>query len=432
MKKHLQSLFKSEIFRNSSILISGTAFAQLIPILLRPILARTFTPEVFGAYSVYSSLIGMLIVISSFKYELAIIIPRKDKEAAGVFFLTIFLNLIFNLFLLLVIVIWKTKILQALNLSESFGIYLFFVPLGTFLLSFYQSINYWLIRKKKFFPITINKFVRRGFEGTSQIIFKFTNVFHGLIFGDIIGHISNVISGIYQGVRSGLTVNLFSWTKVKYVLSKYSEYPKFNVVPSLMSACSYLLPAIMINKFYSAENAGFFDQSKLLLSIPLALIASSIANVLLQRVSEKNKLNLSIKKDLISVLVFVLLAVVFEIGIIFFWAEDLFRIFFGPKWVLSGTISKILVWAFAFNFIVTSFSSIFISLKKIKLLSFWQLFYFISILSLFWFNNLSFYPFLRLYVLIEVVCSTVITILMVYLVVQYEKQVAVFELSTKS
>lgn len=377
----------------------------------------------FGAYAVYSSLIGILIVISSFKYELAIIIPRKDKEAAGVFFLTIFLNLIFNLLLFLVIIIWKTKILHALNLSETFGIYLFFVPLGTFLLSFYQSINYWLLREKKFFPITINKFVRRGFEGSSQLVFKYTNVFHGLIFGDIIGHISNVISGIYQGVKSGLTIKLFSWSKIKYVLSKYSEYPKFNVVPSLMSACSYLLPALMIAKFYTAENAGFFDQSKLLLSIPLALIASSLANVLLQRVTEKNKLNISISKDLISILIFVLLAVVFEIGIILFWAEDLFRIFFGPKWILSGTISKILVWAFAFNFIVSSFSSIFISLKKIKLLSVWQLVYFLSIISLIFFKYLPFSSFLKVYTLIEVFCSSVITVFMVFIVINYEKRI---------
>lgn len=424
MKKHLQNLFKSELFRNSSILISGTAFAQLIPILLRPILSRTFSPEMFGAYSVYSSLIGMLIVISSFKYELAIIIPRKDKEAAGIFFLTIFLNLIFNLFLLLIIIFWKSKILHALNFSESFGIYLFLVPLGTFLLSFYQSINYWLIRKKKFFPITVNKFVRRGFEGTSQITFKFLNISHGLIFGDIIGHISNVISGIYQGVRSGLTINLLSSAKLKYVLSKYSEYPKYNVIPSLMSACSYLLPAIMINKFYSAENAGFFDQSKLLLSIPLSLVASSIANVLLQRISDKSKSNLSIRKDLSSVLIFVLLAVAFEIVIILIWGEDIFRIFFGLKWVFSGTISKILVWAFAYNFIVTSFSSVFISLKKIKLLSIWQFFYFISILSLFWFNNLAFDSFLKLYVIIELLCSSIITMFIFYVVLNYEKQIS--------
>ena len=161
----------------------------------------------------------------------------------------------------------------------------------------------------------------------------------------------------------------------------------------------------------------------MLLSVPLAIIASSISNVLLQRVSEKNKENLSIRKDLISILIFVAGGVIIEIGIIIFWAEDLFKILFGNKWLYSGTISKILVWAFAFNFIVSSFSSIFISLNKIKLLSIWQLFYFLAILSLFFFNNFSFNNFLKVYVVIEVICCSIITMLMFFVVIKYEKLV---------
>jgi O-antigen/teichoic acid export membrane protein len=263
--------------------------------------------------------------------------------------------------------------------------------------------------------------MRRGFEGSSQIIFKFLKISHGLVFGDLIGQSANLISGVYQGTKSGLSFRLFSPGKIKYVLHKYSDYPKFNIVPGFMSACSYLLPAIMINKFYSAENTGFFDLSKLLLSIPLALVASSISNVLLQRVSEKSKLKLSIRKDLISIFIFVALIVIFEVGIILFWAEDIFKIFFGNKWEFSGSISKILVWAFAFNFIVSSFSSIFISLNKIKLLSVWQLIYFVSILTLFFFNNLSFSNFLKVYVLIEVICCSLSTIFILYVVTNYER-----------
>jgi O-antigen/teichoic acid export membrane protein len=277
----------------------------------------------------------------------------------------------------------------------------------------------------------LNKFVRRGFEGASQIGFKFVNISHGLIYGDIIGHISNVISGIYQGSKSGLSFKLFSPGKIKYVLLKYSEYPKFNVIPGFMSALSYLLPAIMINKFYSAEYAGYFDQSKLLLSIPLALIASSISNVLLQRISEKNESKLSIRRDLTAVLFFAAFVVLFEIVIILIWAEDIFRIFLGVRWGFSGTISKTLVWAFAFNFIVTTFSSIFISLKKIKLLSVWQLFYFLAILSLFFFNNLSFSSFLKLYVIIEVICCSIISLFLLYVVINYEKMVSEIEYSKK-
>jgi O-antigen/teichoic acid export membrane protein len=137
-------------------LISGTAFAQLIPILLQPLLRRSFTPDTFGAYSVYMSLLGILIVISSLKYELAIILPEKDNEAMAVFFLSVILNFVFNLILFIVILIFKTQLLSILNLQQKFSIYLLLTPAGIFLFGFYQSINYWLIRKKGFMAISIN------------------------------------------------------------------------------------------------------------------------------------------------------------------------------------------------------------------------------------------------------------------------------------
>ena len=58
----------------------------------------------------------------------------------------------------------------------------------------------------------------------------------------------------------------------------------------------------------------------------------------------------------------------------------------------------------------------------------WQLFYFISILSLFFFNNLSFNNFLRVYVVIEIICCSMITLFMFYVVFNYEKLVQKIEI----
>lgn len=420
----LTAFIKSDLLKNTSVLISGSVLASLIPVLLQPVLRRFYVdPEMFGAYSVYLSLVGILLVISSFKYELAIILPKKNTEAASIFFLTILLNIIFNIVVLLIIVLWKGRITEFLNIPKEYSGYLYFVPLGTFLYSLYTSMNYWLVRNKKFLSVSINKFFRRGFEGISQVTLKFVTPVNGILYGDLLGHSANVISGIFQGKKSGLSLRLFNPAGIKTVLIKYAEYPKFNIVPGLMSACSYLLPALMINKFYSAEILGYFDFSKLLLSVPMALVASSITHVLLQKVSERNNNNESIKNDLSAIFIIVIVSAILEIVVILIWAEELFSLLFGAEWVMSGTMSKTLVWAFAFNYVVSSFSSIFISLKKIRLLSIWQVFYFLSILSLIYFKFLPIGSFLKLYVGIEVICCTFISILMIYIIAGYERRI---------
>jgi O-antigen/teichoic acid export membrane protein len=423
-----QSLKGSELLKNTSILVSGTAVAQLIPILLQPILRRSYSSEIFGAYAVYLSLVGIFAIISSFKYDMAIILPKKKKDASNIFFLTILINLTFNVVLLLVILIWQHKFLRFFNLSEEFSEYLFFVPFGIFFYSSYQSLNNWLIREKAFVPVSINKFVRRGVEGVGQIGFKALNNSNGIIYGDLIGHIANIISGIYQGAKRGLFLSYFSPEKIKYLACKYSEFPKFNVIPSLMSACSFLLPVLLVNKFYSAEMTGFFDLSRLLLSIPLALIATSISNVLLQSISEKFRDKRSLKKDLLLILGVVSIIGITEIILISFFGVRIFEIGFGEGNAFSGKISQILVWSYALNFFVASFSAIFISMNRIKLLSIWQIFYFISILSLTLFSKYEFLDFLRIYVSIEVFCYLIIIVMMIYIVFAYERKLKILVL----
>ena len=418
----VRSLKNSELLRNTSILISGTAVAQLIPILIQPILRRYYTPDTFGAYSVYLSFVGIFAIIASFKYDLAIILPRKDKDASNILFLSVLISIIINVLFFLIILLWDDEILSFFNLSEKFADFLYFIPLGIFFYSFYQSINNWLTRKKGFLPISINKFVRRGVEGISQIGLRFVNNSSGIIYGDILGHIANIISGIWQSEKRGLSIRLLSPVKMKYLLRKYSDFPKFNVIPSFMSACSYLLPVIFLNKFYSSEQAGYFDLSKLLLSIPLALISTSISNVLLQSLSEKCRNNLSIRKDLLLVLIIISSIAVLEILIISFFGVGLFKLFFGEIWGFSGRISQILVWSYALNFFVASFSAVFISLNRIKLLSIWQVFYFIAILSLILFRDFQFLNFLRIYVSIEIVAYLLIIMLMLFVVISYEKK----------
>jgi O-antigen/teichoic acid export membrane protein len=297
---------------------------------------------------------------------------------------------------------------------------LYIIPLGALLYNTYQCLNYWLVRKQKFYSVSLNKLLRRGSEGISQISFALIKKSNGLIYSDIIGQTVNVITVIIQTIKNGLTFKVVSLTKLKYVFKKFSDFPKFNLIPAFMSTCSFMLPPIFINKFFSSESAGFFDLAKLLLSVPLALVATSFSSVLLQRVSEKFNKRESFMAELKPVLIVVSLISLIEVLAIVFFGEYLFKFVFGNTWIFSGKISKILVWSFTFNFIVSTFTTIFVSMRRIKIYSMYQLFYFIAILSLLFFKSLGFVEFLKIYVIIEIMCYTVLTSVMIFIITRYE------------
>ena len=402
-------------------MISGTIIAQLVSILLQPILRRLYSPESFGILSAYMSIIGMIVILCSLRYDDTIVLPKSDKESINLVGLSLFISFCFNLLIFILVLILGGKIKSFLNLPVNFPVkILYIIPAGAFLFSIYQSLNSWLIRKKKYISVSVNKLVRRSTEGSAQILFAFLKSFNGLIYSDIIGQTANAATAAIQSKKYGLNFNLLSIAKLKYVLRKYSEFPKFNLLPAFMSSCSYLLPPIFIVKFFSPETAGFFDLSKLLLSIPMALIASAISNVLLQRISERYNRKESFMSEIKPILYIVLFIAVAEIAAIMLFGEELFKIVFGSQWITSGKISKIMVWSFALNFIASSFTSIFVSMRRIKTYSIWQFIYFISILSLLLFKHLPFTDFLRIYVLIEVLCYLGIAFVMFTVIYRYE------------
>lgn len=402
-------------------MISGTIIAQLVSILLQPILRRLYSPESFGILSAYLSIIGMIVILCSLRYDDTIVLPKSDKESINLVGLSLFISFCFNLMIFILVITLGGKIKSFLNLPANFPVkILYIIPAGAYLFSIYQSLNSWLIRKKKYISVSVNKLVRRSTEGSAQIVFAFLKSFNGLIYSDIIGQTANAATAAIQSRKYGLNFNLLSITKLKYVLRKYSEFPKFNLVPAFMSSCSYLLPPIFIVKFFSPETAGFFDLSKLLLSIPMALIASSISNVLLQRISERFNRKESFMTEIKPVLYIVIIIAVIEVIAIILVGENLFKIVFGSQWITSGKISKIMVWSFALNFIVSSFTSIFVSMRKIKIYSIWQFIYFISILSLLFFKHLPFTDFLKIYVLIEVLCYLSVALVMFTIIYRYE------------
>jgi len=244
----------------------------------------------------------------------------------------------------------------------------------------------------------------------------------GLVLGDVAGQVGNAVTSAYQSVRCGYSPRHFSIVRSKYLLDSYSDFPRYSLIPALCSTIGFLLPVVLINRYYLPEQAGFFDLAKLILSVPMALVATSISSVVLQKVSESYRLGKSFVGELKPLIAFVFIASVVEVLLIVFAGKGIFRVFFGKVWETSGIISKWLVWPFALNFITSSFTSIFVALNRIRWQSLWQVAYFLLIISLPLFRNFTFYGFIRVYASLEILANLAMVTLLTIVVIKYEKK----------
>jgi O-antigen/teichoic acid export membrane protein len=284
-------------------------------------------------------------------------------------------------------------------------------------------MNYWLIRQKAFKSSSINKIVRRSVEGVVQLALGLMKFPGGLFIGDVLGNFSNVVSGVFQTYKNGFTTGIITKRKMFFVAKKYSDYPKYNFLPTLFSNAASLLPYLFVNKLYSTETVGYLDLSRMVLSIPLIFISATIAQVLYQQITEKKHQQKSIKKDLLNILYLLFGIITLESLILFSFGNELFQTFFGSQYLLSSSFSKLLILSFSINFIYSTFSSIYMTFNKIKMNSIWQTLYFFSICSLLFFKDLEIYDFLKIYVGIEVIMLSINILIMLMIVNKYEKTI---------
>ena len=282
-------------------------------------------------------------------------------------------------------------------------------------------MQYWLIRKKNFKGISLNKIVRRSAEGTFQIIFGALKLFYGLVVGLFTGVLAIFFMGFIQSKKAGFSFSYISLYRMKNVAKEYKEYPIYNTLPAFLNTAGLMLPILFVNKFFGTDNTGQFDLTRQILAVPIALLSVSLSQVYLQRLSEKFNSKISIKKDLMALLTFLGSISVVVFVIIYFWGVPLFTFLFGKEWKLAGLFAELLIFKYLLVFVVSPISIVFIAIKKIKVTSIWQITYFTSILILWFFRNSDIFSFLKVYVIIDVVMYSFYFLLIVYNVFKYEQ-----------
>src|SRR5215475_12444492 len=85
MKKILARIIPRNRFAQSvSIIVGGTALAQALGLLASPILTRIYHPADFGALQVFISVMSLLTVAATGRYEIAVLLPEDEQSAIEV------------------------------------------------------------------------------------------------------------------------------------------------------------------------------------------------------------------------------------------------------------------------------------------------------------------------------------------------------------
>lgn len=333
--------------RSVAKLAMAAAGGQLVLLLASPLLTRLYRPDEFGVLAVFSSLLGLLVVASSLRYELAIPLPKLKRNAETLLWGALGINALFSVFLFILVFLWRAPVADSIGLEEE-G-YLWFLPVAVFLMGRYRTFNFWALRNKDYSRLARSKFSQNIGNVVVQVSAGLAGLgAAGLLAGMVVGQ----AAGVGLLIR-GLTAGSFSfkrdWPRVRYLLKKHSRFPKYDAPAAFLNTLSSELPQLLFAVLFSPAVAGFFLLANRVLAMPLSLVGQAVGQVLYSEARDAigaGSLGKVVEKVVLALLGFVLVPSL----IVFLFGEDIFAITFGEDWRHAGQFAAILMLSIAAQF----------------------------------------------------------------------------------
>jgi len=363
----LSSIFKSEFFKNVATVMSGVAIAQAVTLLAMPFLARLYTPHDFGIWALFISIVNIIGSISTARFEMAIILPKKNDDAVNLLASSVIISFLVSFLSLVVLVVFYKGILSYFENPE-IGPYLFLAPLAIFFQGVYQAFNYWSIRNKRFKRNALGSASRSITTAGGQLLLGFAKTgATGLILGTILGFFVSMmvlIWGFFNKLRSYFRqINI---KKIKSNISTYKNYPLINAPHAFVGKFQESGIIFFIKSFINVSIVGQYSIAMRVLTAPAGLLAKSVDQVFFEKANKQYNEGQSLKA-----MMYEIHKKIFLIGFPFFlillvFAPQLFEFIFSSEYREAGVIAAILApWLFL-NLIASSTQSLFLILGKLK------------------------------------------------------------------
>lgn len=337
---------KSEIIRNSSILVSGNILGQAVALAAYPLFTRIYSEAEFGVFATFVSVCGLLATLATGRYEEALVVAKDREETVHLLGFSLKILSVFSFILFAGLLVFRKPIFSLFQM-EILETYWLYIPLTVFFTGLTYLLTNLAIREKQFKKIAVSNLSQNIIGATGKLLIglsKFTQI--GLIFSNLAAAVA--CNYPYLSLKKWVSEAIKGkWKEEQKKALHYIDFPIFNLARTFLSGFSINLPFLLLIGIFGETSLGLYSLAFTLLYRPINLIANSLYATLFENATsvtrERKPLLPSLKKYGYFLCLFILPCFVLA----FLVAEPIFGFIFGAKWKESAVYFQyMLPWMF--------------------------------------------------------------------------------------
>ena len=320
-----------KIVKDGATLISGNVWGQAMAFVAYLVLARIYTPSDFAVYNIFYSYIEVLIIVSTCKYELSVVVADSDREAAATARLALRLNAVISLVLLTAI-----AAVCLLTPAQSHALPSSIVLLIPFMVFFCGTTRVYTAlfnRFRKFGQIALSEIVTSTTGIVAKIAAAFPSLLHavGLPLGTVIGKMAGNINYLLRLRQLQLPKDV-TRDELRTAARKHRNFPLFTMPKELLNSFSYNLPFLWMALYFDKPEVGLFGLALTFTFRPVNIFNTAFEKLLYVRTAEKVRSRQSIRSDIGRFVLYVNAIALPLFALAFCFAEPIFTFLFSGRW----------------------------------------------------------------------------------------------------
>lgn len=363
----------SSFLKNTTKLLGGNVFAQIIGIIAIPIITRIYNTEQYGSFAITLSIATIISSVSTLGFHLAILIPKENSTAKALAKISLISLILTSLPISLASLINPSLLIYFLgsNIDQNT---IRVISIMVISQGLYSIASYWCIREKKFGAVATSKIFEsisdRGiaigaaaFGWASAISLSFARIFGVII--SLVFLLFTIRTTRTEKNASDLST---STTSIYSTFKDFKEYAIFNTPSVLLINAMGQLPTIIIGYFYSPVAAGLYAIANRLVSIPVQALGSALSTTVTQHfaslisegnveTAKKNAIEMHSKLFAFLLIPFSLLCVI---------GGHVVELLLGPQWLLAGNLVQWLSYFALSTLLAQAFGGLFDVMKRQK------------------------------------------------------------------
>jgi O-antigen/teichoic acid export membrane protein len=288
--KSMLDQLRGRFARDVMTLTIGTVVAQGVNVLAAPAITRIFSPDIYGAFTLYSSIVLLMAVLATLKIDVAVAVAKEESDAFHLGCVAMLLATVVCGVSSLIIALFEERVSTALEVNLLGG-WLHALPISLFLTVLFQVLSYWSNRKRQYRTMAVSR-------SSQALIMAGATIGLGLAGYGVGALVIGMMLGLGAGCIAQLVVLLkedaalfstFSVRGAKASIKSYWPLVRTLFVSHTIAAARTQVPIWGMSRLYSVQEVGYFSLAQRVLGLPSATVANAVGDVFRQRAVDAYK-----------------------------------------------------------------------------------------------------------------------------------------------